>query len=108
MADILEQLIGVRTGGRSQHSRWPPRGENVIRQVEVTLEEVYNGATRYGPCLVCASRLPTSASASDNSTLGAGILSRIEREVAVSAMDLVPGQAKSMCARSVMVMVWKS
>lgn len=53
MADILEQLIGVRTGTRNHHSRSQPRGDNVIHQVDVTLEEIYNGATRCVAAQLC-------------------------------------------------------
>lgn len=46
MADVFEHLIGVRTG-RRQPGRWPPKGEDMVHGVDATLEEMYNGATRY-------------------------------------------------------------
>lgn len=55
MADVFEHLIGVRSGGRRPHGRWPPKGEDMVHSIDVTLEEMYNGATRYFPSShICA------------------------------------------------------
>jgi DnaJ homolog subfamily A member 1 len=43
MADIFEMFGG---GGRSRANR-ERRGENVMHQLKVSLEEMHNGATRY-------------------------------------------------------------
>ncbi|CAG2102161.1 unnamed protein product, partial [Medioppia subpectinata] len=44
--DIFEMFFGMGGGGRGRQERGPKRGKDVVYQMSVTLEELYNGTTR--------------------------------------------------------------
>ncbi|CAD7699970.1 unnamed protein product [Ostreobium quekettii] len=46
---IFEELLGMRMPRGQRHERKPQVGENVTHRIEVTLEEMFNGATRQLP-----------------------------------------------------------
>ena len=48
MSDLFDILSGG--GGRRASARQERRGESVVHRLKVTLDEMYNGATRCVPC----------------------------------------------------------